>query len=50
MLNLKHASHTYLDDSEVKRLIALSQSGDMAPRNTCQLQYPFGLVRGSAVL
>ena len=32
--DLKHASQRYLDDSEVKRLIAMSQSGDTMARDT----------------
>lgn len=32
--DLNHASHRYLDDAEVKRLIALSQAGDSVARDT----------------
>lgn len=34
MVDIHNASHRYLDDAEVKRLIALSQSGDSIARDT----------------
>ncbi|MBD2861375.1 MULTISPECIES: RNA polymerase sporulation sigma factor SigF [Paenibacillus] len=45
---LKHASHTYLDDTEVKRLIALSQSGDTIARETlvsCNIRLVWSVVQ-----
>src|SRR5690554_6740463 len=47
-VNLKHASHRYLDDSEVKRLIALSQSGDNLARDTpvqCNIRLVWSVVQ-----
>ncbi len=47
-LDLKHATHTYLDDDEVKRLIALSQSGDTLARNTlvnCNIRLVWSVVQ-----
>lgn len=47
-VDLKHASHTYLDDSEVKRLIALSQSGDTLARETlvnCNIRLVWSVVQ-----
>ncbi|MEF3301875.1 RNA polymerase sporulation sigma factor SigF [Paenibacillus sp. GYB003] len=47
-VDLKHASHTYLDDSEVKRLIALSQSGDSLARETlvgCNIRLVWSVVQ-----
>lgn len=46
--DLKHASHSYLDDSEVKRLIALSQSGDTLARDTlvnCNIRLVWSVVQ-----
>lgn len=46
--DLKHASHSYLDDSEVKRLIALSQSGDSLARDTlvnCNIRLVWSVVQ-----
>ncbi|MGO4273069.1 RNA polymerase sigma-F factor, partial [Paenibacillus sp. TAF58] len=46
-VDLKHASHSYLDDSEVKRLIALSQSGDGLARETlvsCNIRLVWSVV------
>ncbi|HEY0827051.1 MAG TPA: RNA polymerase sporulation sigma factor SigF [Bacilli bacterium] len=47
-VNLKHASHRYLEDSEVKRLIALSQSGDSLARDTlvnCNIRLVWSIVQ-----
>jgi RNA polymerase sporulation-specific sigma factor len=47
-VDLKHASHRYLDDSEVKRLIALSQSGDTLARETlvnCNIRLVWSVVQ-----
>lgn len=47
-VDLKHASHRYLDDSEVKRLIALSQSGDNLARDTlvnCNIRLVWSVVQ-----
>ncbi len=47
-VNLKHASHRYLDDPEVKRLIALSQSGDNLARDTlvqCNIRLVWSVVQ-----
>lgn len=47
-VDLKHASHSYLDDSEVKRLIALSQSGDAIARDTlvnCNIRLVWSVVQ-----
>jgi RNA polymerase sporulation-specific sigma factor len=47
-VDLKNASHTYLDDSEVKRLIALSQSGDTVARDTlvnCNIRLVWSVVQ-----
>ncbi len=47
-VDLKNASHTYLDDSEVKRLIALSQSGDTLARDTlvnCNIRLVWSVVQ-----
>lgn len=47
-VDLKHASHRYLDDSEVKRLIALSQSGDSLARETlvnCNIRLVWSVVQ-----
>lgn len=46
--DLKHASHTYLDDTEVKRLIALSQTGDTIARETlvnCNIRLVWSVVQ-----
>jgi RNA polymerase sporulation-specific sigma factor len=46
--DLKHASHSYLDDSEVKRLIALSQAGDTVARDTlvnCNIRLVWSVVQ-----
>ncbi|CAG7612090.1 RNA polymerase sigma-F factor [Paenibacillus solanacearum] len=47
-VDLKHASHGYLDDSEVKRLIALSQSGDQLARErlvSCNIRLVWSVVQ-----
>ncbi len=47
-VDLKHASHNYLDDAEVKRLIALSQSGDSVARDTlvnCNIRLVWSVVQ-----
>lgn len=47
-VDLKHASHSYLDDAEVKRLIALSQSGDALARETlvnCNIRLVWSVVQ-----
>lgn len=47
-VDLKHAAHRYLDDSEVKRLIALSQSGDNLARDTlvnCNIRLVWSVVQ-----
>src|SRR3954470_12089773 len=47
-VDLKHASHSYLDDNEVKRLIALSQSGDALARETlvnCNIRLVWSVVQ-----
>lgn len=47
-VDLKQASHSYLDDSEVKRLIALSQSGDTLSRETlvnCNIRLVWSVVQ-----
>jgi RNA polymerase sporulation-specific sigma factor len=47
-VDLKHASHSYLDDNEVKRLIALSQSGDQLARETlvnCNIRLVWSVVQ-----
>lgn len=47
-MDLKHAAHRYLDDSEVKRLIALSQSGDNLARDTlvnCNIRLVWSVVQ-----
>lgn len=47
-VDLKHASHNYLDDAEVKRLIALSQSGDTIARDTlvnCNIRLVWSVVQ-----
>ncbi|MBD0380658.1 RNA polymerase sporulation sigma factor SigF [Paenibacillus sedimenti] len=47
-VDLKHASHSYLDDTEVKRLIALSQSGDSLARETlvsCNIRLVWSVVQ-----
>ncbi|MCL6459306.1 MAG: RNA polymerase sporulation sigma factor SigF [Gorillibacterium sp.] len=46
--DLKHASQRYLDDNEVKRLIALSQSGDTIARDTlvnCNIRLVWSVVQ-----
>lgn len=45
---LSHASHRYLDDAEVKRLIALSQAGDSVARDTlvnCNIRLVWSVVQ-----
>lgn len=45
---VKNTSHTYLDDAEVKRLIALSQSGDTRARDTlvnCNIRLVWSVVQ-----
>src|SRR6476620_7098572 len=47
-IDLKHASHSYLDDGEVKRLIALSQTGDQLARDTlviCNIRLVWSVVQ-----
>jgi RNA polymerase sporulation-specific sigma factor len=47
-VDLKHTPHRYLDDSEVKRLIALSQSGDTVARDTlvsCNIRLVWSVVQ-----
>ncbi|WP_019536697.1 RNA polymerase sporulation sigma factor SigF [Paenibacillus ginsengihumi] len=47
-VDLKHASHSYLDDNEVKRLIALSQAGDNVARETlvnCNIRLVWSVVQ-----
>lgn len=47
-VDLKHASHSYLDDDEVKRLIALSQAGDTVARETlvkCNIRLVWSVVQ-----
>src|SRR6476646_6557939 len=47
-VHLKHAAHNYLDDAEVKRLIALSQSGDNVARDTlvnCNIRLVWSVVQ-----
>ncbi len=47
-VDLKHASHSYLDDNEVKRLIALSQAGDHVARETlvnCNIRLVWSVVQ-----
>lgn len=47
-VDLKHASHSYLDDAEVKRLIALSQAGDNVARDTlvnCNIRLVWSVVQ-----
>lgn len=47
-VDLKHASHNYLDDVEVKRLIAMSQAGDTIARNTlihCNIRLVWSVVQ-----
>lgn len=46
--DLNHASHRYLDDAEVKRLIALSQAGDSVARDTlvnCNIRLVWSVVQ-----
>lgn len=46
--DVKNGSHTYLDDVEVKRLIALSQSGDHRARDTlvqCNIRLVWSVVQ-----
>jgi RNA polymerase sporulation-specific sigma factor len=48
MDDFKHASHGYLDDGEVKRLIALSQAGDTIARDTlvnCNIRLVWSVVQ-----
>jgi RNA polymerase sporulation-specific sigma factor len=47
-VDLKNAAHNYLDDSEVKRLIALSQTGDTLARDTlvnCNIRLVWSVVQ-----
>jgi RNA polymerase sporulation-specific sigma factor len=47
-VDLKQASQSYLDDAEVKRLIALSQSGDTVARDTlinCNIRLVWSVVQ-----
>ncbi|MGE7054214.1 sigma factor, partial [Paenibacillus glucanolyticus] len=46
--DVKKTSQTYLDDAEVKRLIALSQSGDNVARDTlvnCNIRLVWSVVQ-----
>lgn len=48
MVDIHNASHRYLDDAEVKRLIALSQSGDTVARDTlvnCNIRLVWSVVQ-----
>lgn len=47
-VDLKNTSHSYLDDTEVKRLIALSQAGDQIARETlvsCNIRLVWSVVQ-----
>lgn len=47
-VDMKGSNHTYLDDTEVKRLIALSQSGDTVARDTlvsCNIRLVWSVVQ-----
>lgn len=47
-MDIHNASHRYLDDSEVKRLIALAQSGDTIARDTlvnCNIRLVWSVVQ-----
>lgn len=47
-VDFKHGSHNYLDDGEVKRLIALSQSGDNLARDrlvSCNVRLVWSVVQ-----
>jgi len=47
-VEMKQGSHSYLDDGEVKRLIALSQSGDKVARETlvgCNIRLVWSVVQ-----
>ena len=47
-VDLKKTSQSYLDDTEVKRLIALSQSGDTIARDTlvnCNIRLVWSVVQ-----
>jgi len=47
-VDMKGANHTYLDDNEVKRLIALSQAGDTVARDTlvnCNIRLVWSVVQ-----
>ena len=47
-VDMKGSNHTYLDDQEVKRLIALSQSGDNVARDTlvsCNIRLVWSVVQ-----
>ena len=47
-VDVKHTSHRYLDDAEVKRLIALSQAGDTTARDTlvgCNIRLVWSVVQ-----
>jgi RNA polymerase sporulation-specific sigma factor len=47
-VDMKGANHTYLDDNEVKRLIALSQAGDAVARDTlvnCNIRLVWSVVQ-----
>lgn len=47
-VDLKHVSQSYLDDNEVKRLIALSQAGDTVARDTlvnCNIRLVWSVVQ-----
>ncbi len=47
-VDMKGSAHTYLDDAEVKRLIALSQNGDTVARDTlvnCNIRLVWSVVQ-----
>jgi len=47
-VDMKGSNHTYLDDTEVKRLIALSQAGDTVARDTlvnCNIRLVWSVVQ-----
>ena len=47
-VDVKNASHSYLDDAEVKRLIALSQAGETTARDTlvnCNIRLVWSVVQ-----
>jgi len=47
-VDMKGSNHTHLDDAEVKRLIALSQAGDVVARDTlvnCNIRLVWSVVQ-----